>query len=683
VSRFIREGPKPLKEFAHETRTHALLVQTNTEAARKEFLASTVSRSFALQATPSSLHSSVENAKEAWMEERKWDSRLIPAIDHFFEQLPLPRFLDGAPLPDPLPSRNACLTHTQNEGGTAAALGERRVRELAEIVEVICNDGWIEDSYAGAVLGSPDDEKVIEIFDSFEILADVTEGLQTNLPHIDHVRRWHLKLDPASLRPHPLEEMGGKIRVITVHPAEEVQVSRQLTAMWLSSLRGLVTTRDMLQGREVELERTDSKSLLFSADLSKATDYIPHSLALHFARRLSERLGREEDIPHLERIFSPKLLPDGTLTKNGIHMGLGCSWTILSLINSFSAWYAGARKETYAICGDDLIGFWNNQVKDGYVDTLERLGLVVNKSKSFFGKRGVFCEQLVSTSADMTSARARDVGHLSHITAAKAVSGRTTCTFAAADQLQSVKGKEAGMARAAFQKLLPCKKGSGKIRHFGNGSGATLATIRSLLVQGAMCTSHMPLEPNVSEQIKANEDNQGEVPLSQFLIHLNAANWASDASRGRQPRISQMSVPEFRKRNRMTRPTPRDSPDKIRALILRSKHSRADKKSMLHALRIYTRSPTQSILDRLASLAARRRAERYLPFDVCRKLIKRETGMDFGRRLSRTRQVPKLARSHESLRTWSTPTIGTVNPLAKGDRLPAFRRSCQARSVAR
>jgi hypothetical protein len=439
----------------------------------------------------------------------------------------------------------------------------------------------------------------------------------------------------------------------------------------------------MLKGREVYLERTDSKSLLFSADLSKATDYIPHSLALHFARRLSERLGREEDIPHLERIFSPKLLPDRSLTRNGIHMGLGCSWTILSLINSFSAWYAGARKETYAICGDDLIGFWNNQVKDGYTDTLEKLGLVVNKDKSFFGKRGVFCERLVTVEADMTSAIARDVGHLSHITAAKAVSGRTSCTFAAADQLQSVKGKEAGIARAAFQRLLPCKKGSGRIRHFGNGKSATLATVRSLLVQGAMRTTHMPMDKNVSEQVKTAEDNQGEVPLSQFLIHLNSARWASDAGRGRRPRILQMSASEFKRRNRLTMPSSRDSPEQIRTLILRSKHSRANKKAMLHALRVYTRSPTQSILDRLTSLAARRRAERYLPFDMCRKLIKQETGMDFGRRLSRTKQVPKLARSHKSLRTWSIPTVGIVNPLAKGDRLPAFRRSCQVRSVAR
>jgi len=88
------------------------------------------------------------------------------------------------------------------------------------------------------------------------------------------------------------------------------------------------------------------------------------------------------------------------MTSRGIHMGEGISWPILCLINGWAAWHAGATKESYAICGDDLIGFWSRKTADRYETNLEAAGLVINKSKSFFSPRGVFCERIVEVCPD-------------------------------------------------------------------------------------------------------------------------------------------------------------------------------------------------------------------------------------------------------------------------------------------
>jgi hypothetical protein len=90
-------------------------------------------------------------------------------------------------------------------------------------------------------------------------------------------------------------------------------------------------------------------------------------------------------------------------TTRGIHMGQGPSWVILSLINVSVALSAGAPRGSFAVCGDDLVGFWDEPTIQRYTDTLEMLGMPVNRSKSFKGQRGVFCEMMMRTKASLNS----------------------------------------------------------------------------------------------------------------------------------------------------------------------------------------------------------------------------------------------------------------------------------------
>jgi len=83
------------------------------------------------------------------------------------------------------------------------------------------------------------------------------------------------------------------------------------------------------------------------------------------------------------------------LTTRGEHMGLGTTWTILSILNAFAGYQASSDNGTFEICGDDLIGLWTEAERYKYKKWIERLGLVLNEKKSFLGVRGVFCEKLI------------------------------------------------------------------------------------------------------------------------------------------------------------------------------------------------------------------------------------------------------------------------------------------------
>lgn len=234
------------------------------------------------------------------------------------------------------------------------------------------------------------------------------------------------------IRAVPLAEMGGKVRVASLHPAEEVHLARHLTARWMPVLKHLKCHRDLLRGREITLlplipRDQQSEPELFSADMAASTDPIPHDIARQVWAFMMEK-GREpawvREAGH--KILGPKTVQDGTgrATKRGIHMGLGVSWIILSLLNSFAAWNAGATKDSYRICGDDLIGFWPRETFQAYARTLKELGMAINDRKTFSGPRGVFCERLVVIHAD-GAARSTQRFTLAEATAAKTKAGLT------------------------------------------------------------------------------------------------------------------------------------------------------------------------------------------------------------------------------------------------------------------
>lgn len=78
-------------------------------------------------------------------------------------------------------------------------------------------------------------------------------------------------------------------------------------------------------------------------------------------------------------------------------MGLGPSWTVMSLLNNFAAIKAGIHPDRFRTCGDDLIALGTDEEFDRYEKYLADLTLQPNKEKSFRGYCGVFCERFVKT----------------------------------------------------------------------------------------------------------------------------------------------------------------------------------------------------------------------------------------------------------------------------------------------
>jgi hypothetical protein len=356
------------------------------------------------------------------------------------------------------------------------------------------------------------------------------------LPDPEKVLAEYLRLSdpsrnpPTPLRPLPIREMGGKIRVATLHHALEVQVARRLTQVLLRRIKGLLTIKDVLAGGEITVNTKVPGVKLYSADLSAATDYIPHEVAETVADVLAQKLSLPHDYHvSLKRVWGPHTdLSTGQITRRGVHMGLGPSWVLLNLLNAFAAWEAGRRPNDHRICGDDLVGLWTRSAATQYETTIQDLGLVVNKSKSFFGGRGVFCEKLLSVvngkvstksscrpenpdprrsvdaylrlrpkgvcrgtrgyirtrperdnmyslyhERNLSSAKhatAVDVGHLSHLTGAKLAAGISKNFLAVCDDLAQVENEP--LAADTVSRLLPQKfKAPGKVRHGGNGRG--------------------------------------------------------------------------------------------------------------------------------------------------------------------------------------------------------------------
>jgi hypothetical protein len=195
-----------------------------------------------------------------------------------------------------------------------------------------------------------------------------------------------------------ISDNSNKHRVISIANAEEAYLAQNLNKKLLKGLKRVSSVEALLKGREATLRRECLNSSLYSADLSKATDYIPLNVAKVFLEKYMRRLAiSEPEIQVALKIIGPHAIQHGNIHKRGLFMGLGISWTILCLINDFCARDAGAQKGTYAIHGDDLIGFWSRDLKERYENNITSLGLVINNSKSFYGPNGVFCERFLQT----------------------------------------------------------------------------------------------------------------------------------------------------------------------------------------------------------------------------------------------------------------------------------------------
>jgi len=201
-----------------------------------------------------------------------------------------------------------------------------------------------------------------------------------------------------------ITERGLKIRVASKHPPYVAHYSRCVSRHLLPFLKDLKWARDSLRGDgDISLVNKDPEAQLFSADLSAASDYIDHNIGQATLRGLLEGL----ELPQAEIETALRCLEPMALhtvqneqlhvdeTTRGAHMGLGTTWTVLSLLNAFCGFQASDNWKSFKICGDDLIALWTPDQVATYKRWINRIGLVLNESKSFYGPSGVFCEKLL------------------------------------------------------------------------------------------------------------------------------------------------------------------------------------------------------------------------------------------------------------------------------------------------
>jgi hypothetical protein len=245
-------------------------------------------------------------------------------------------------------------------------------------------------------------------------------------------------LRTRELEPVAITSLGGKVRVITKHPPIQVTLARHFMGTWVKILKQYGPAKAILSGLNPRLSihttDTNRPCFFFSADLSKATDLIPHDVAMLTAFQFADRFFPGSDgnpdwiTRNVKDLFDLKTITfseenidrmkisdylknylrafNGVDTTTGIHMGLGPTWIVLSLLNIGCALRAGASLRSFAVCGDDLIGWWPTDIINRYKANIRECGLEINDDKSFISKTsGVFCEGLVevqtATSAEV------------------------------------------------------------------------------------------------------------------------------------------------------------------------------------------------------------------------------------------------------------------------------------------
>jgi hypothetical protein len=662
-TRLIREGPKALSEFSHESRSHASLHNTNRSSARNEFLASTVGRAVWWEVRETDQNASVMKTVEVWNSKAQVADKHFEGLTKYMEVLPIRKLRDEEKTRWPLPNDHAVLEKSRRQGGNAAALveaesGENMAASVEDFHDLVSD--LLEDDYADVVRGTskldgphPSHQATFAKID--EVLTDgvahyISGTGKTCLPDGAACRRRYIKEDsPTPLKPLPLVEKGGKVRVVTLHPADEIHNARRLTSLWISQLRHFAVTRQMLTNTPISLEKQSTgrrKACVYSADLSRATDYIDHRLATHVGLLLCEKLGMDdEDKRVVKRMFGPHRVRtsdgDSPPTTRGIHMGLGPTWIILSLINSYAAWKAGARRETYAVCGDDLVGYWSRPIANRYEACLEEMGLVVNKSKSFFGKRGVFCERIVEQVGDR--AEAHDVGHLSEITAAKLIARQTENCYSVAENLR----KNTFLPEVSNQvrrHLIPRGTGPGRVEHGGNGFGQlTIGGLALLVKEGKVNNSitedkdtTVVLQELRESSVTGHERIKDPILLSDAVIAVKAASQTSHYLRNDKVETRPISRKEWLARDRRRRKLDKTSLESLLKMIQNSSLSSKNKKAARHIISKNCHLKSKKKVARLTNILSRSTAERKVSRATVVELISKHLKMDWSEYLQKS-----------------------------------------------
>jgi hypothetical protein len=210
-------------------------------------------------------------------------------------------------------------------------------------------------------------------------------------------------------------------------------MSARTIARWcIAHLRHIRTNRGMLRNESIRMTSDKPHVVAYSADLSKATDHISNATA----GRVLAQVLKSTGAPMWMRAAVPKITGEmelggvgggweGKLLTVGALMGLGPSWTVLSLLVDFAA-SQNASHDTYAVCGDDLVACWTRKQCDLFEKALISIGLVPNKQKSFRGTGAVFCEQFgrLSNNNGRWELKMRPMIRLGEASGVKSIEGR-------------------------------------------------------------------------------------------------------------------------------------------------------------------------------------------------------------------------------------------------------------------
>jgi len=242
----------------------------------------------------------------------------------------------------------------------------------------------------------------------------------------------------------------------------------------------------------------------------------------------------------------------GKTTVRGCHMGLGSTWTILSLLNIWAAFNAGAPKGSYKVCGDDLIGLWPRDVVEEYERLIRQIGLKLNRSKSFYGSSGVFCEKLV-LSKSVNKGRRTFAQSFDIIKIGEAVP-KGPLTPTEAERISKLgriaKSPIARVCRHSLRKLVDTRLPSGPANvgcsGIGNATnGQALRLLTNLLVKGPVGPAtarkgevYNYWIPHIAEKVTSRQiDGKRMVPLDSVISSLNVTDrWSQLNEQGKYNR---------------------------------------------------------------------------------------------------------------------------------------------------
>jgi hypothetical protein len=403
-------------------------------------------------------------------------------------------------------------------------------------------------------------------------------------------------------KPVAIQEVG-KVRVATVHEATATHFGRALSHETVSYLARHPWFAPGLTGEAVKLlpaRRHVGPLRVYSADLSAATEKISQDRAQAIARGIAGALNWSKDkTVAAQSLLGPQTFthpdfPGPIKTTNSILLGLGFTWTILSVLNAYNAYDGDFKDRSFTVCGDDLAGYWDEVRILAYQNQTTHAGLELNIAKSFRALNGgVFCEDLLRAvpTSDGPIVRTAGVAHISQACGARLSNrGGKKGLYSVREGLTRAFGTAFGpirnLIKVTLRRLKPGGTTAAPVFLGGDGgytySKSDACNTRLLLIsyiergprltlRAANESGWADLQRDLISSFRPGTQDRG-VPLSEVLAAARAAYSRSDLTRPvvkpveKHPRVL---LAENRKRIRhgrhILRGTVKDLIEKIRS----------------------------------------------------------------------------------------------------------------------